>query len=61
MDEMARSPHLELEAMSSTFFDILCIGVWSSANEIAELREVDERKFGNEFLRKLYSDFASNA
>lgn len=61
MDESKRSAHLELETVSSTFFDILCIGFWSSTNEIAELREVDERKFGNELLGKLYSDFASNA
>ena len=48
------------KAMSSTLFEVLFIVVRSSANEVSELREVDERKFGNEFFRKSNSEVASN-
>ena len=49
------------KAISSTFFKVLSIVVGSSANEVTELREVDEGKFGNEFFRKSNSEVASNA
>ena len=58
---IARIAHLIFKAMSSTFLEVFCIVVGSSANEVSELRKVDERKFGNEFFRKSNSEVASNA